>query len=416
MLPFSGPDQKGGWKKLWMMQNLAKELCDSRGVHWSIRQTIHLVFRMMLLTLSKTPLTRWMPFASIFFFVFVANSYIFCLERRKRRLQYEVITCKYLSRFSYLCIAAGPLIGINDILRYFQGVCLVTRNTHTILFFGQVLAMESFQLYRLYYCFSQHQIQSKTGYPKWIFILMFIIMTSSALLGTALFDLAQPTIDCGIDRNGDVFYAEISVFEQHWNLLLAISFALTFGVDLSTVLLYWCKIRSVTIGAQFKEKKYRAIYERIQSILHRVLILTFWYQLISFWAFAIGAAIKIYFEWTADVYTVSAAISSVALSHSMFLMQDHNTSEYAMFLKILERCKLYLCCCCCYGMVRKQHCILKAAQVRVQSVSGDASPRSRDLSDEEKHGTNTTGMELSLPTRTIVTLDASKTSKSCVSV
>ena len=102
----------------------------------------------------------WISCTVIHFMIFIFNLYISGLDRQKRQ-QWDLPSApKYMSFFSNLCISLGPPYGLCLTLQYLNGVCLISRNIDLIVWFGQLAAMEGFQLSRLYYCFSQQQVHS----------------------------------------------------------------------------------------------------------------------------------------------------------------------------------------------------------------------------------------------------------------
>ena len=144
------------------------------------------------------------------------------------------------------------------------------------------------------------------------------------------------------------------------------------------------------------------IYIRIQSILYRVLTLTFLYFITGFWtecSVSLMTHIGIDFD-----FGTSLCLFSVALRLSMYLMQDHNTDEYNAFITFLDRTRLYLCYCCCYGMVRNQHRALvrnqKNHQGEIITISGRKST-TQNVSNGKSDGDIVTGMEMSLETVTV---------------
>lgn len=150
----------------------------------------------------------------IFLVVLVFNSCILYRETRKRQQRLErdpFFPSKTVSVLAYLCIALGPSVALTNILRYFSGICLVTRNIDVVVSITQGAVMESFQLSRLYHCFSAQQVHSKEGYPIWLFIVVAMAMTLCVILQITINDIAQPTTSCGIDNNGDVFYERFKV-------------------------------------------------------------------------------------------------------------------------------------------------------------------------------------------------------------
>ena len=85
------------------------------------------------------------------------------------------------------------------------------RNIDVIVSIAQAACMSMFQLSRLYHCFSAQQVHSKEGYPKWIFVALVATVMVCVILQITINDIAQPTTDCGIKSNGDVYYHRYKV-------------------------------------------------------------------------------------------------------------------------------------------------------------------------------------------------------------
>ena len=229
----------------------------------------------------------------------------------------------------------------------------------------------------------------------WLIFVVTLLITAG--------DLAEPTMECGINRNGEAYFVEFegTFMGIPWLLLFLISFLLYTLLDITTIFLYWCKIRSLR---KYRENKLDEIYSRIQHILYRVLILTFFYQIGGLLVYIINAVLT-EMSFSEEFNVIGAAVISVLVRYSMFLMQEHNTDEYIAFLRILNRYKLYLCCCCCCRMVRNQYAMMNKEEEgstvrkeRIMSVTPDVSV----TETQQTYGTGKTGMELSVPTRTVV--------------
>ena len=95
----------------------------------------------------------------------------------------------------------------------------------------------------------------------------------------------------------------------------SVSILLFFSLDVFTAILYWFKVKK--IQHQQKSKECHS-YINIQTILHRMLLLTIFYLFVT----VINGLTVFLF----------AGIHTAACSVSMYLMQDHNTKEYVHFL------------------------------------------------------------------------------------
>ena len=167
----------------------------------------------------------------------------------------------------------GPIVSLIYGMAYLPGLCHVHHVLLTPMACLQVASMECYQLSRLYYCFSRNQVHSDKGYPKWVFWALFIVLLLWFILNnTASFNLFIHK--CYIQSDGASVFEGIDlfVFPNLGFLLANGSYAF---LEMTTVYLYWNKVRSLR---QYQNEKDHEINDRIQSILHRILILTNWGQ------------------------------------------------------------------------------------------------------------------------------------------
>ena len=72
------------------------------------------------------------------------------------------------------------------------------------------------------------------------------------------------------------------------------------------------------------------------------------------------------------------------LSLSMYLMMEHNTAEYARFLKYLRKFRVdYLCFCCCLQMIEEQLALESPISLKVNQESQRSTMEDTDISDDE---------------------------------
>ena len=121
--------------------------------------------------------------------------YILYREHNKRNAADIKSPSKWLDIFSYLCIAVGPIYPLVLPLRHIKSLCSISVCISVTMVL-QALFMEYFQLGRLHYCFSADQVHSNNGYPRWLFIFMFIIVTLSALMFLVSSTILQIPIYC----------------------------------------------------------------------------------------------------------------------------------------------------------------------------------------------------------------------------
>ena len=113
-----------------------------------------------------------------------SSFYILQRETLKRRDPNVLFPSKWMSIFSYLCIAVGIIFPVIHPLLYIKRIHSigVFVSIGYIPFLLQLLLMQYFQLSRLHYCLSRERTHSHKGYPKWLFITIFFVVTISALM------------------------------------------------------------------------------------------------------------------------------------------------------------------------------------------------------------------------------------------
>ena len=350
----------------------------------------------------QVPLPIWVVSTIISIICFAATNAILFQERRKRSQHDYPVASKSLSVFSYLCIIIGPIVSLIHGMAYLPGLCHVHHVLLAPIACLQVASMECYQLSRLYYCFSRNQVHSDKGYPKWVFWALFIVLLLWFILNnTASFNLFIHK--CYIQSDG------ASVFEGSDLFVVPnLGFFLANGsyafLEMTTVFLYWNKVRSLR---KYQNEKDREINDRIQSILHRVLILTFLYLIIAvfllIYDFATGLAVTNGLVRQRAMGASRWSFMTLFISYSMFLMQDHNNSEYIRFLQFVNRYKCTLCFCCFGSMVREQYRTLKCSpdEQTLTKMKTNTTLHIRHASADVEYGNNKTGMELSIATRTV---------------
>ena len=211
-------------------------------------------------------------------------------------------------------------------------------------------------------------------------------------------------IDCHIQSDGSALVKRLnlSYVEPLWVwTIYRVIYAMW---ELATLFLYWYKVRNLPLCRKGKD---HAIYDRVQSILHRVLILTYFYLFVSgIIALILVVGDILYTRGVTDIIENKttdewySSIIAMCISYSMFLMQEHNTSEYIAFLRFMKRYKC-ICCFCCFGsMVRKQYRILteKVDETKVIDKMKTGTWNTINLSANVDYGGRVTGMELSVAT------------------
>ena len=119
--------------------------------------------------LFEAPLSYWLISMTISIICFGITTAMNARERQRRKQPDTIFASRYLSIFSRLCIAMGPITTLIGAVSYLPWICFISGLLRGPSLFLQIVAMECYQLSRLYYCFSRDQVHSDKGYPKWIF-------------------------------------------------------------------------------------------------------------------------------------------------------------------------------------------------------------------------------------------------------
>ena len=205
--------------------------------------------------------------------------------------------------------------------------------------------MGYWQLSRLYQCFSKESSHTNLGYPKCLFMVMYLI-GGGATFGILCIIWFLRIDNCHI--NGHYMY-----HEQRGNILSpSQSFGVTiFGAMLATILLFWdwitltlyivklrkfMKLNSDSIAAHVKQ--------RVKEILTRIIICTCLYESV-FFLMIISRTLQVFIKMDYIFIPLGQLLPSLIIlsfSYSMYLMQEHNTEEY---YHCLDKINVFLCCC-----------------------------------------------------------------------
>ena len=222
--------------------------------------------------------------------------------------------------------------------------------------------MGMYQLSRLYYCFSRNQSHSDKGYPKCVFIFMFGFGALFLVQDIQLPFSAGITTKCGLHDNYE--YIERKEFwywvPQNHVIWLQVSLWILFLLwDFGTLFMYLWKIKSL-------KNDMEEVNQRVLAIMHRVVILTLFYQiptLLFWWIF-----------WLFGELQINVAIFYCI---SMYLMQQHNDEQYAKFMKIIHRLKLHYLCCCYRHIIVNQvmHLNINQEQEKTEHTTNDVATK-----------------------------------------
>ena len=223
--------------------------------------------------------SKWIPDTIIFIIFVILNSIILRKEYNKRKQSTLTFTTKWFKYTSIGCMVCAVLHPLSSLFRLIPGLCLFSIWIHYVFAGLVAIFMTSYQLIRLYYCFSNDQIHSKKGYPKWMFIVLFIIACTCTLLWGVIMafnaSIKPFRYHCKIDNKWYLQYQTIHI-PQIGSILILILFVMLMIIllDAITLFMYHYKIR---LFKDFGDKK--VIHKRIKNILNKIFILTLFYQI-----------------------------------------------------------------------------------------------------------------------------------------
>ena len=297
---------------------------------------------------------QWVPITLTCGIFSMINFIMLKSEISSRKASTTKFTTKSLKYSSISCISFGFLSLFTLFLSHFDGFCHFGILLKDIFVQIQLLSMGFYQISRLYYSFSNEQIHSNKGYPKWLFNLMITIgvflcinFPLSSILSPHIVSLKS---ECYVNTkfqyvaiSADPDFGVAGQYGLIWFIFVSILYIVW---DISTLLLYACKIRSFR---QFKESQ-PIVYKRIVSILQKIFFLSLFYEIVT----VICIFILIIFGLIgldSHVFDVLAAVLAcfvpLAFSCSIYFMMEHNRDKYVTFLRYIHCFRLYLCCCCC---------------------------------------------------------------------
>jgi len=262
---------------------------------------------------------------------------------------------KWTKETSFTCIIFGLIYTSISILARWHNFCFVGKPIQIISLTSQAIFMGFNQISRLYYCFSRNSVYNKAGYPDWLFKLM-IMIGIIYLLMASIYPWFWISELCGGGYENK--YEYIAPPTRH---APGLESWINFGVilyllwDFTTLMLYIIKVFSFR---KYKQTQNKQIYNRVQFILKKVVILTVLYEIPALCCYTMGeildevahanendeAFVVVLFG---TLYRSSWIVASIFGNLSIFLMQSHNDEEYKQFLMILYRFKIYYVCCGC---------------------------------------------------------------------
>ena len=332
----------------------------------------------------------WISYSFCGLLIIVINGFILTLEVKAHINKSSKISMKFPSKYAgiystlvHICVV---LVGIGVATLHFDHLCHLAGFVY-IPAVSTSFLIGLYQLDRLYHCFAKNKFYSRNGYPKWLFVIMYIIGCVQSIVSAILFPLQSlhTVSECGINANYEYFEVLHKDIDSELNHIIQETITFSYLVyllwDITTLILYIIKI--ITFRKYGDENKH--VYNQIMKILTRVLILTIMYELPFFLQMISRFIHGIYGK---VVFFMACTVSSITWGLAIFLMQQHNTPYYEKFLQIIYRCKLhYLCCICCFKgdliqqSVKKEIELESNASIGFEEMKGftDTNTPSNDL-------------------------------------
>eukprot|EP01084_Bolivina_argentea_P187653 323173_1 len=336
---------------------------------------------------------QWMVVSAAGLLTMIINAYILTDELKKRIYGETTFTTKSLQLWSILSISCAVLVAFSTFIQYINGFCYFMWYLVITVNYSQPILANFYQLSRLYYCFARNQVYSNKGYPTYLFVIMFligIIILLSGMINT-LFSIGIP-LQCGINKHAQFYtnnkqlFPDLNSTHQSMrprNMWFAGQTGVYFCWDMLTLLLYVIKLKTFK---KFKTENI-TIYKRIVRIMYRVLILTLFYEMVGFIVIILGMLASIYIppnykDWMHVINQLSQLVISTLYTYSIYLMLEHNTSEYIKFLKFLNYVKLKYFCCCYHYVVVDQLEQLTVDNSKVESTNDESNATSTKYETE----------------------------------
>lgn len=303
------------------------------------------------------------------------NLWILRKECWSRKTDKAKFITKQLQLWSLLCMISGAINPIITIGFYLPYSCYISPYLSAISVNIQTSSMGFFQLSRLYYCFSQNKVYSSHGYPTCLFIIMFIIGILQFIAASIIPALWIVPKTCGINDKYLFYSTSFDIVSSNqYASYLTVSHFVYFLWDVITLLLYTFKAYSFRTQSKSHNADNSGIWERIKSILYRVILLTIFYEFYN--TFSLLAVIFTGIIGLNDtpIYMISWILwtpNIFVYNYAMYLMLQHNNDHYNKFLMFLNKSKLdYLCFCCCVrSMNRSQLELIKFTTEKQLAIS-----------------------------------------------
>ena len=352
----------------------------------------------------KVPVATWIPYVIIDVIAIFFGFIILRCEIQKRRQLRVKFTTKWFKFFSIACISCSFMMGVFAPLQFIPGLCIFSHYLFLVSFGTAGLFMGLYQLHRLYYCFANEQVHSNKGYAKWVFIIMFtwgilpwVYFCIILFLGGGDDTLSGIRSTCGFNDNHEYYFHPIQLIHlsPHHLTIIGLSFQIW---DILTLFMYMYKIWTF--------RKYQSeqpiVYKRIMSLLHKIFILTVFYQVFSV------IHIAVHQMQIVVISRISRRLVNLSISLAMYLMLDHNKEDYVRFLKVIYFMKFHWVCCCWRYFVIDQlkECDIDSQQI---TISVNENDDGHDSQYETRNGSANQHEEIKMADLSVATVTINET-------
>ena len=263
-------------------------------------------------------------------------------EYKKRKSEAQSVSNtyqKWLNRWSMLAmILLTMALAIKPIEQWYP-LCKWIYVLSLYFYFQAKVIITFYQIARLQLCFSTAQIHSKYGYSKGWFIFLYMNgVIISIVITCALFIVLFLT-----KWHPNEYIVCSTVSSSAWDMVLPVTIIFFLLWDWTVFICYIIKI------CQFYRKKdnvQESISLRIKFVVYKIGFLTLIVELLTMFSSLVGPAI-----FGSDVHFILILITVILMIsesfgcvYMVYLMIDHNDKEYVMFVKRLDKIRMFCCC------------------------------------------------------------------------
>lgn len=243
---------------------------------------------------------------------------------------------KYLRIWSYSLLYTSPFCILLFLSRKIPHICLYTYPLSSMALVAPKIFLTFFEIARLKLCFYSNKIPSELAYPKFLFTFLYsigwiLLLTSiSYLWFTAeIYELDPLNMGCSYDSN------------NLWSFISTLLVIVLATWNWTIIGLYTFKLYQLKKSIISKDEKSKHCLQKINLVLSKMLFLILIIQII---ANSIGLLII----WYSDAqWQIGWMIDFITVISVMYLMLEHNQSDYYKFIGFFIKIKCIKYCCCC---------------------------------------------------------------------